>query len=34
LGSPSMLALCNWLQIMIIGGRMQAVFSQGVDEIR
>jgi hypothetical protein len=27
-----MLAFCNWLQIMIIGGRMQAVFAQVVDE--
>jgi hypothetical protein len=27
-----MLAFCNWLQIIITGGRMQAVFAQAVDE--
>jgi hypothetical protein len=29
-----MLAFCNWLHIMINGGRMQAVFAQGIDEKR
>jgi hypothetical protein len=27
-----MIALCNWLQIMISSGRMQVVFAQAVDE--